>query len=248
MKAIILAAGRGSRMRDATADRPKCLVELGGKPLLHWQMQALRAGGIDTLGAVCGYRGDMLAGRGLTLFTNPRWAETNMVMSLAAAADWLRREPCLVSYADIFYPAATIARLRQASGDLVISYDPDWLTLWRERFDDPLSDAETFRRDADGRIREIGRKPASLDDVQGQYMGLLRFTPAAWGWVENLLAALEAPARDKLDMTGLLGRLIEAGHRIDSVATLPGWGEVDSESDLAYYQQKVDSGALRLPG
>jgi len=248
MKAVILAAGRGSRMRDATAAKPKCLVELGGRALLDLQLAALRGGGIDGIGLVRGYQGGMLEGRGLTLFDNPRWAETNMVMSLVAAAGWLRAAPCIVSYADIFYPAETIRRLTAASGDLVISFDPDWLPLWQERFEDPLSDAETFLRDPDGRIREIGRRPTSLNQVQGQYMGLLRFTPKAWGWVEDLLASKDEAARNRLDMTSLLGGLIAAGHRIDSVPTAPGWGEVDSESDLAYYQQRLESGRLILPG
>ena len=47
MKAIILAAGRGSRLLSLTEDRPKCLVEAGGKPLLAWQIEALRGAGIQ---------------------------------------------------------------------------------------------------------------------------------------------------------------------------------------------------------
>ena len=52
MKDIILAAGRGSRMKNLTADRPKCLVELRGKALLDWQLEALRAAGVTEIAIV----------------------------------------------------------------------------------------------------------------------------------------------------------------------------------------------------
>ncbi len=58
MRGLILAAGRGSRMVAATADRPKGLVELGGTALLDWQLAALRGAGIQEIGLVRGYRGE----------------------------------------------------------------------------------------------------------------------------------------------------------------------------------------------
>jgi choline kinase len=247
VKAIILAAGRGSRMRALTEDRPKCLVELAGTSLLDLQLKALRGGGIDEVAIVRGYRGDMLARPGLEFFDNPRWAESNMVVSLCAARDWLLREPCIVSYSDIFFPAETVRRLAAAHGDLVISYDPEWLNIWGARFPDPLADAETFRREPDGRVSEIGGKASSVGEIQGQYMGLLRFTPSSWCAVEDFLGTLESPQRDRLDMTSMLSRLIARGLRIDAVPTAPGWGEVDSESDLAYYAGEIAAGRL-APG
>src|SRR5579862_1491970 len=103
MRAVILAAGRGSRMGNLGGDRPKCLVELGGRPLIERQIASLRRGGVDEIGVVRGYRADMIDLAGLSYFANERWAETNMVMSLVAAAAWLRSGPLIVSYADIFY-------------------------------------------------------------------------------------------------------------------------------------------------
>ncbi len=76
MKAIILAAGRGSRMKSLTEERPKCLVELAGKALLDWQLEALREAGVSEIAIVTGYKRELLANRGLVEFYNPRWAET----------------------------------------------------------------------------------------------------------------------------------------------------------------------------
>jgi len=248
MRAIILAAGRGSRMKAATEDRPKCLVELAGRSLLSLQLNALRQGGVAEISIVGGYRADQLALPGIRLVRNARWSETNMVMSLACAADWLTAADCLVSYSDIFYPATTVRRLAAQLGpQLAVAYDPHWRALWTARFADPLSDAETFRlRDGD-HLTEIGARAASLDEIQGQYMGLLRFTPQSWASVEDVLKELAPAERDRLDMTGLLSRLLRRGVDIRAVPTDSGWGEVDSESDLAYYEAEVASGRITLP-
>lgn len=238
MKAIILAAGRGSRMKNLTEERPKCLVELHGKPLLEWQLTALRGAGIEQIAIVTGYKRELLSNRGLVEFHNPRWAETNMVASLACAQEWLRGEPCVVSYSDIFYEASAPRLLMKTDAELAITYDPNWRALWESRFEEPLSDAETFKMDDRCVLLEIGQKPTRIEDIQGQYMGLLRFTPAGWSKVETLRSTLDDRLRDKMDMTGMLQRLI-AGHGAQILA-LPyseRWGEVDSAEDLAVYEQ-----------
>jgi choline kinase len=247
MRALILAAGRGSRMGALGDVRPKCLVELDGRPLLDRQLAALRAGGARDIGIVRGYRKDMLADPALTYFDNDRWSETNMVMSLACAAEWLRAGPVIVSYADIFYRGDLIRGLAGAPGSLVITYDRRWRELWTRRFADPLSDAETFRIDGAGRLLEIGGKTADIEDIQGQYMGLLKFTPQAWTRIEELLSSLEPVVRDKLDMTGLIRRLLAGGAlAISTHATEGQWGEIDNAGDVALYQAMLAEKVLTL--
>jgi len=232
MKAIILAAGRGSRMKNLTDERPKCLVELRGKPLLDWQLAALREAGIDRIAIVTGYKRELLTDLGLVEFHNSRWAETNMVSSLACAQDWLQEEPCIVSYSDIFYSAQAVKSLMKCPAPLAVTYDPNWLAMWTQRFGDPLLDAETFRLKPDSTLAEIGNKPKSVEEVQGQYMGLLRFTPEGWAEV--------------MHMTGTLQRVIE-GSRI-AIAAITyelAWGEVDSAEDLIAYQISSTSGTSK---
>jgi len=247
MRAVILAAGRGSRLRHLGGDRPKCLVELAGKPLIVRQIAALRRGGVSEIGVVRGYRAEMIDFPGLCYFSNDRWAETNMVMSLAEAAPWLRSGPVIVSYGDIFYPSELVRGLADAPGQLVISYDRAWRRLWTRRFADPLADAETFRIDAAGRLLEIGGRTTRIEDIQGQYMGLFKFTPPAWSAVGALLARLDEPIRNRLDVTGLLRRLL-AG-KVLPISTFPTdgeWGEIDNPEDVALYQDMVREGELRL--
>jgi choline kinase len=237
MKAIILAAGRGSRMKGLTEHNPKCLVELAGKTLLAYQLAALLEAGITEIGIVTGYRREMLTSFGLTEFTNERWSETNMVASLSCAEKWLQEGECIVSYSDIFYHVSAITSLLETQADIAITYDPNWLDIWQNRFEDPLSDAETFRLNDDNELLEIGQQPQSTEQVQGQYMGLLKFSPKGWRVVERLLHSLPTNQQDTIHMTGMLQKVIE-NHvlPIKAIPYLERWGEVDSEEDLECYK------------
>ena len=104
-----------------------------------------------------------------------------MVASLTCAEQWLKLEPCIVSYSDIFYEASAILSLMNCTAPLAVTYDPNWLNIWGKRFNDPLTDAETFLINSHNEIIEIGNKPKSIEEVKGQYMGLLRITPHSWG-------------------------------------------------------------------
>lgn len=237
MRAIILAAGRGSRMKNLTETRPKCLVELHGKALLDWQLEVLYSAGIKEIAVVTGYKRELLANRGLTEFYNPRWAVTNMVTSLACAESWLQDQPCIVSYSDIFYKISAIQSLMTCNANLAVTYDPNWLVLWMQRFGDPLLDAETFRlKPGSQLLDDIGEKPNSIEQIQGQYMGLLRLTPEAWFEINRIRGNLNESERDSMHMTGTLKRVIDAGNvEICAVPYTCEWGEIDSESDLELY-------------
>jgi choline kinase len=246
MRAVILAAGRGSRLGPHTEDRPKCLVELADKPLIQRQIAALRGGGVSSIGIVRGYLANKIDIQDTTYFENPRWAETNMVMSLVAAAPWLRSDSVVISYADIFYGRYIVRDLAASSGDLVVAYDRDWRSLWARRFDDPLSDAETFRTDARGNLIDIGRRTTDINDIQGQYMGLLKFTPEGWRAVEAVLASVDQKTRDAMDMTTLLRRLLGTGFPIGTLGITGQWGEIDSSGDLELYEKMIREGELCL--
>lgn len=224
-------------MKHLTDALPKCLLQLRGKPLLDWQFEALQGAGISDIAIVTGYKREQLASRGVREFHNPRWATTNMVSSLSCAADWLERYPCLVSYSDIFYDIRAVMPLIHCPASLAVTYDPHWQPLWEKRFGDPLLDAETFRLTAQGTLAEIGGKPTTVTEVEGQYMGLLRFTPEGWSEMVRIRAELSEQQRDEMHMTGTLQRVIDAGRiAIAALSYLGEWGEVDSTEDLASYQ------------
>ena len=84
--------------------------------------------------------------------------------------------------------------------------------------------------------------------IRDRYMGLLKFTPRAWKDVEALLATLDALTRDRLDMTGLLQRLLRRNVTINTFGTDGQWGEIDSPGDLALYERMAKDGELMLEG
>ena len=210
MRAIILAAGRGSRMKEKTADQPKCFVKLHGKRLIDWQLEALYRAGITEVAIVTGYKKNSFSFN-LKYFENTRWNKTNMVMSLLEANSWLIQSTCIVSYSDIIYSADAVLRLKSATEDISITYDKDWLKIWSKRFVNPLSDAESFKVNAQGILTEIGKKTDSTDNIQGQYMGLLKITPDGWSTICSLLEKTSEAETLCLDMTALLQKLLNEG-------------------------------------
>lgn len=233
-------------MGNLTQDRPKCMVELGGTPLLAYQMRALNAAGASEIAIVCGYMGDRIAEPGLHKITNERWQETNMVGSLVCGRAWIGDAPVIVSYTDIVYPAAHVHSLSACDADIALTFDTAWQELWTQRFGDPLIDSESFQTDQRGRLIDIGRKPDTLEDVRGQYMGLLKFSTEGWKAVCRHLDSLPASAVDALDMTTLLRQLIEHGQDIQTVPVAGNWGEVDEVSDLELYERAISKGQLTL--
>jgi choline kinase len=239
LRAIILAAGRGSRMKGQTEHQPKCLTHIAGQPLLQWQTSALRRGGAELVGIVRGYRAEMLDDAALVKFENPRWAETNMVASLVCASAWLENSVCVVSYSDIAYHPEIVAALAHSRGEIAITFDRQWQKLWGARYENPLNDAETFQTDSAGNLVSIGAKAQSLAEVQGQYMGLLKFMPVGWAKVRSFIATLTPLEQDKLHMTGLLNRLLGTGVPIATIPVDGRWCEVDAEQDLRAYESEL---------
>jgi len=243
MKGIILAAGRGSRMGVLTRDQPKCRTVLHDKELIQWQLDALTSASIEEIAIVRGYLAETFD-FDLTYFENKRWSETNMVMSLYAAREWLENDICITSYSDIVYSSDAVKRLIDADGDVVMTYDPNWKDLWSMRFDDPLSDAETFRLEGD-RVVEIGNHASSIEEIEGQYMGLVKYTPKGWAQVAEYFRKFSQDELDKLDMTSLLQGIIHSGVIVNTVPIKDKWFEVDSETDLRSYELNFKTSPIR---
>ncbi|MCO7261713.1 phosphocholine cytidylyltransferase family protein [Dickeya zeae] len=236
MKGILLVAGRGSRLGDITNEKPKSLVELNGQSLLQRAIDSLKKGGVDNIAAVGGYRSEMIEPYADRLFINGNWEGTSIFSSLLCAREWLKTETCIISYGDIFYSHHLVESLIKSTGDINLTYDPNAVELWKKRNEDPLSDLESFRID-NGRIVGIGGRIKSLDEVQGQYMGLFKITPQAWSWIENFISSLSQHEIENIDMTNLFSKLINSGHHVFGTKNEYPWGEIDTPSDISLYHK-----------
>jgi L-glutamine-phosphate cytidylyltransferase len=237
IRGIVLAAGRGRRMGDATEFLPKCLQVVHGRPLLDHVLGAYREAGIKDVAIVTGYRAQAIKHRVDVTFHNDQWSTTNMVASLRAADCWLSSFRCIISYSDIFFTRAAIESLRASTADLAVLYDRDWLNLWTRRFADPLVDAETFRLSEGRQVVEIGNRPKSLEEIEGQFMGVLSITPSVWQRMKSLLDGLPTGVQDSIDTTALVQLWIDADlGEVQAVGYEGVWGEVDSIDDLSVYE------------
>ena len=237
MKAIILAAGEGTRLRPYTLERPKCLVEIDGRSLLDRQLDVLFSENIKPIILIGGYRAEMLKRPGIEIRLNPNYAETNMIWTLFCAKTELEGD-VIVSYGDIVYSRDVLNALLKSVADIAVAIDIDWESYWRARNGDPMKDAETLKLSPDGRILEIGQEPKTLDEIEGQYMGLMKFSAKG----VNILRTVFHDAKnsgylggkqvEKAYMTDLLQQIIDVGFRVDSVPLHGGWVEVDTVEDL----------------
>ena len=239
MKVIILAAGRGSRLGMRTKDRPKCMCTLQGKTLLDRCLDTLDQAKIsrEDIAIVTGYCSNMFDIPGVTYFHNENWEKTNMFYSLTMAEEWLKREPCIVCYSDIVFSSKVVQVLIDCSEPLAITSYSGYWSLWEKRMNNPLKDLETFRVNENGLLQEIGKEPQDPQYIQCQFIGLLRFTPESWSWVEETIRQTLAKPLNQLDMTTLLHELVQRGYDIQTISTDELWLECDSEHDIAVYEE-----------
>ena len=245
MKVIILAAGQGTRLRPYTNDRPKCMVALKGKPLLHHQLEAIEECGVnrEDIALAAGYLQEALVAPGLQQYRNEQYATTNMVSTLFAAEDFMQAgEDLIISYGDIVYKPEVFEKLLATEGDLVIAADLDWYDLWKLRMENPLDDAETFKMTEDDKVIELGKKPKAREDAQAQYIGLIKIAGNKVADFVQYYHAMDKAAKydgkdfDNMYMTSLIQSIIDAGWNVRAALINRSWLEVDSVEDLEVYE------------
>ena len=132
-KTMILAAGLGSRLKQNTADRPKALVEIGGRPILGFQLETLIEGDLDEIGIVLGYHGEMISkfvdkqfpGLDVTYFQNHEYATTNSTYSFWQAREWVGGGSAVHLNCDILFSKHLLKRLLESPHENVIAVRTD---------------------------------------------------------------------------------------------------------------------------
>ncbi len=255
MRMIILAAGQGKRLLPLSRDRPKCLVELGGRAILAWQLNAAAALGIRDIVIVGGHCAECLPVDKAHIVVNESFTRTNMVWSLFCAERWFNEE-FILSYGDIAYAPGVLEAILAHDAAVSVAVDLDWKHYWQLRFDDPLTDAESFRIGESNRIESIGQPETDVDSIEGQFIGLMAFRGAGvqalrscYEHALRVSRAGEHPFRgqrpiEQLFMTDLLQGMVDLGHALEVVPVHGGWVEVDSLRDLAVADRLLKAGRL----
>lgn len=250
-RALILAAGEGTRLRPLTDDKPKCMVPLCGVPLLQRQIDCLNRQGIHNIHVATGYRSDQIEALGYPTTLNDRYDQTNMVTTLFTALDFVQQEGDLViSYGDIVFNDGNLQKLLENDDEVSLMIDVNWRDLWALRLENPLEDAETLMMNDAGYVTELGKKPDSYERIQGQYTGLIKIRGDKIADFVDFYRHLDVSATydgknfDNMYMTSFLQALIDAQWKVKAVLVENGWLEIDSVEDLDQYELLANQGRL----
>jgi choline kinase len=236
MKAVILAAGRGTRIRSVHGEHPKCLIEVDNGTILDHQLDALAMVGINEVAIVVGYEEEQIiahvnARRLLTqrihFIENPGFAITNNIYSLWLALDWLRGDSFIVLNADVIFDPEILDLAMRPQAPISMIVDP----LWRD---------ETMKVIiVDDHVTKMSKK-ISREEFSGTYIGITVFSKAIQDRFFHKMQDVIAAGRVNEFFNVAVQELANEGVPVGYTGTygLP-WAEIDDPVDLTFAQHNV---------
>ncbi len=231
-KAIILGAGQGSRLLPHTENLPKCLLDLSGRSMLGWQLQALAAAGIKEAVVVTGFRSDLVE-RALPAITPQGMQVRTLFNPFYKVADnlascWMARHelvgPVLTLNGDTLLEPRIVERLLSApASDITVTIDR------KPSYDE--DDMKVVTQDR--RLLAIGKK-LDMVDVTGESIGFLRYSAkGAAAFLAEIERTMRTPEGTGLWYLSAIHRLANAGVDVQT-ASIEGldWAELDYPADL----------------
>lgn len=240
MRAIIIAAGLGSRLAHHTTERPKCMVEVNGRSILSYQLDAFAQHGVDDLHVVRGYLAHRLVVDGATYYYNERFRDNNILHSLFCAREAFEG-PLLTTYSDIVYTPEVVRAALDSPFDIGLIVDRQWAKAYEGRQDHPVEQAELVEVEGD-RIVRVGKK-VGPEQAVGEFIGLAYYSQRgaalmaqAWDEVRATYADEDpfhhAAQFKKAYLTDLFNELIARGAHLGVIPIDGQWREIDTVEDL----------------
>jgi L-glutamine-phosphate cytidylyltransferase len=263
-RAILIAAGRGKRLGTHTEEIPKCMVQVGPRPILGWIWDAFSAAGVEELVVIRGYRGDVLEQfirnlspkpKRIEFVDNSEWQTNNILLSLAYARSFLD-QPCLMTYSDIIFTRAVARAAVESTADIGLVIDREFRTIYEGRTEHPLDEGEVSDLMPDGSVARVGKRALAPADAIGEYIGLTRLSARGVTIAARTLDALakrfdgretepfqRAASYRNAYLTDLWQELIDTGIAIEPVLIDGQWREIDTGQDLDRARLLVESAA-----
>jgi dTDP-glucose pyrophosphorylase len=236
-RAVILAAGRGTRMRELTAELPKPMIEVRGKPVLQHIVEGLRDAGIRDCLIVVGYRADAVQdffGDGsryhvaIQYKTQTVQDGTGRVVELAR--DLINNRPFVLAYGDILIAPANYKRLVDLADDVEAM-----LTVTRG--EDVSKGGAVFLNDRmellDIREKSDRWSGLSQDAVPWYNAGLYAFRPSIF----DFTAKLKPSPRGEYELTDAIRHLAQSGKKVKALELSGEWADVRDPEILAKLNQ-----------
>jgi choline kinase len=234
MKALILAAGRGTRIHSVHGDHPKCLIQFNGSQstILDHQIKSLFSAGVANIGIVVGYEKDQIIQHVLKNYRNHRnrfrfienaaFAKTNNIYSFWLAQTWLNGEPFVCLNGDVVFDPRILVPAVESVAPITMIVDPKWRD---ETMKVIISEDRVIRMSK--RILE--------SEFSGTYIGITAFAAgvqvALFAKVNNLIGTGKENEFFNAAVQQLADEGVEVG--FTSTGDLP-WAEIDDPGDLAF--------------
>ena len=229
-KAILLAASRGHQLADLTAEKPKCMLDVRGKPLLRRLTHSLNDSGITDITVVGGYKHEAVDLANINKVVNDDYETTGEVASLACAQDRIDGN-VVVSYGDILFRNHILDRLMRSDADITVAIDAtvrksdgDFAKCSKPFAEDIIDDAPVL----------LEQMTSDADGAQGEWIGLVKMSGEGARLVKAEIETMEKDGSlATANMPDLFNRLIASGVT-PHVAYFSGhWLDVNDAFDLA---------------
>ena len=234
LRAIVLAAARGEGFDDLTADRPKCMLDVQGRPLLQRLIDSLNSAGVRRVSVVRGYKAGAISAGSAKILDNTEWQTTGEAASLAVARAEIHGET-IVSFGDILMRRYILDLCLEAEGDVVLVVDRRQDLMHRHPVDlvecAELSGSSVLGLD-EVDVLKAGRGVPEAK-ASGRWIGLARFSAAGSEALVCELQAMKASGDlQKADMLSVIERLRKKGLKVKAVYVSGHWLDVNGISDL----------------
>ncbi len=231
-KAVIVAAGRSTRLYPLTEKKPKGLLEVAGEGLLERSIRILKENGIEQIAIVVGYCREKieqsLAGDGVEFILNPFYAETNNMGSLFFARAFVGEDPFIYLHSDILYDSSLLEEMVALPGPGEINLLVD---------EGPTDDEAMKVRVEEGRFVESS-KQIPIAEALGEWVGIATVSQDALRPLFEEIALLLDDRQFEVYDTAAFNRLAAVGGNFAIVKTRGrAWIEIDFQEDLERARQ-----------
>lgn len=251
MKAIIVAGGSSTRLCPLTVELPKALLDIEGKPMVMWVIDAFRSCGINDISIVRGYHKELIDFPGINYHDNDEYLNNNILSGLFTAEEAMD-EGFVFSYCDIIYGKSVVQKLMDSPHDISLVVDTGWAKRYEGRTEHPTDEAE-LAVVTDGKITRLS-KFFNPKAAHGEFIGLAKFSKKAAEILKrnyhrarsNKYCAYEGRFHDATSMesaylTDMIQELIQRGYPVHSVDIDGGWCEIDTIQDYEYIKTNFES-------
>ena len=239
-KALVVAAGLGSRLKKHTENLPKCMLDFGGKTLLQRQLQAYNDCDIKDITVIRGYKKEKINYKNLNYITNPDYKDNNILNSIFYAEKIINGN-IVISYSDILFDSNVVKRLLSSDHDISVVVDIDWRGYYVDRKDHPLSEAENVIFDSNNQVLKIGKIATQKEEVHGEFIGMIKLNNRGSDiFKENFHRVKKlywnkpfqrAKTFQKAYLTDMIQELVDIGVKVHCVIIERGWKEIDTVED-----------------